>query len=184
MADEPLHFTMWGCPGKLAGDCDTLYGGYPPDACPEQTIVPEDRQSSEEHAVQCCSSSSGGTTCERPAVVSTWADAVSACARLDKRLCTKAEIETEVCCNKGNSFDFQRVWACSVTELETDPTSCAGCSEGEIWDPDSQACASSCSEQQLWDVNAKACTSRCPQEGMAWDATSQACVVGYLTYDG
>merc|ERR1712137_1006710 len=110
---------MGTAPGGTApGATGDLY--WADDAChTEKDDKPNDFEGaffapSHEFAVSCCSMD--GKSCKSPSSCPDsasydWADA--SCQGEGMRLCTKAELESGICCNGGCGFDNKQVWASS-----------------------------------------------------------------------
>ena len=70
--------------------------------------------------VRCCSEdgsscdTEGGHTCPDDAIC--FDDAVSQCESFGKRLCTKEELLSEICCGTGGSCDSYAVWTSTLYE--------------------------------------------------------------------
>merc|ERR1711953_84404 len=78
----------------------------------------------ERHGVRCCSN--GGSTCKttfncRSGNKLTFQEAEDYCANEGLRVCTKAEIDSRVCCGSGGGCDHFRVW--TSTESQISPSS-------------------------------------------------------------
>ena len=94
----------------------TLESAWAQDGCSSSGDSPTaaDRPNSFKTCVRCCSDD--GTTCFTPhdcTIASNWVtydDAVPKCAVIGKRLCTREELNTDVCCGTGGSGDSYLVW--------------------------------------------------------------------------
>jgi len=69
---------------------------------------------SEKADVRCCSSSGSGAPCESQKVGcpmgKTFYDAKSACEAKGMRLCTRAQVASNICCGTGCEFDSKLIW--------------------------------------------------------------------------
>ena len=69
-------------------------------------------------AVRCCSNN--GASCTTPLHCQhnkmTYADAVKKCSKDGRRLCTKDELNSGMCCGRGGMCDFYEVWTSTVSE--------------------------------------------------------------------
>ena len=93
---------------------------YVDDGCPsESDEAPDDIVGSYQSksflaGVRCCGKVWGARSCATvgncPADFTTYDDAVSKCASVGGRLCTKQELLGDVCCGTGGSCDSRAVW--------------------------------------------------------------------------
>ena len=71
-------------------------------------------------SVNCCSGSqaTGNLECSRDGCLETtlYSDAESFCSSQGMRLCTKAELESQVCCRNGCNFDKRISWTSDICE--------------------------------------------------------------------
>ena len=82
-----------------------------------------ERSTSRSASVRCCSVSGIDITCDSrdpsgtclPAVA-TYAEAEQACAAAGMRLCTRGEIEDDICCGTGCGYDGHVVWTSSGSQ--------------------------------------------------------------------
>merc|ERR550539_1231653 len=94
-------------------------------------VVGDFRPSSELHGVRCCSNDGSFCTTTRSCQGTnrlTFQQAEAHCENEGMRLCTRAEMETEMCCGTGGNCDSRSVWTPTVsqsTDLIVDP--CDSC---------------------------------------------------------
>ena len=87
-----------------------------------------ERSTSRSASVRCCSVSGIDITCDSrdpsgtclPAVA-TYAEAEQACAAAGMRLCTRGEIEDNICCGTGCGYDGNLVWTSTQTNQRQAP---------------------------------------------------------------
>ena len=90
-----------GCHTEVAEVTDDVAGSY--------------QSGSLKAGVRCCSGD--GSQCDTVGTCpgeSTYYDAVDKCAAIGKRLCTKDELLSEVCCGTGGNCDSYAVWTSTV----------------------------------------------------------------------
>jgi len=121
------------------------------------------------HAVSCCSGSQtdGNLSCSRPNCFQgqkmSFTDAAAHCASAAMRLCTAAELQSNVCCGKGCSFDSDMGWTADSCTAHTGTDGCpsSGTAHSDVCLDDTALKAVNCCSGSQSDGNLSCSRPNC-----------------------